>query len=390
MLIQIHMLQNYAPSNLNRDNTGSPKDAFFGGTRRGRISSQCLKRSIRRSQVFAESLDDKGLIAQRTNRLPRLIDEKLKSMGVDEADRRAIVSRLPEIGKREGSGESGSTDEGQAGGEEELKTRILVLLTDAEAGQLAERMLATYREQGAKEYAKMKITDLEKAMRHDMPRSVDVAMFGRMTTSVAFEDVSAAVQVAHALSANALNQEFDYFTAVDDISGETGAGMIGDVEFNSSTYYKYLNVYWEDLVKNLGDDPELAKKSVAALIKAAIFAHPSGKQNSFAAFNLPDLVLVEVTPKNIPVSYANAFLKPVRHTHQTSLIEESVAALSDYTQRLAKKFSLKAERAALTVTDTPFSGASEVESVEELLEWVSEKVTEISERAQKTEERADG
>jgi 20S proteasome alpha/beta subunit len=83
-----------------------------------------------------------------------------------------------------------------------------------------------------------------------------------MTTSSAFENVEASVQVAHALSTNALSEEFDYFTAVDDLSGETGAGMIGDVEFNSSTYYKYLNVHWEKLVENLGGDVATARKAV--------------------------------------------------------------------------------------------------------------------------------
>ena len=47
MRIEIHVLQNFAPSNLNRDDTGSPKDAEFGGYRRARISSQCLKRAVR-------------------------------------------------------------------------------------------------------------------------------------------------------------------------------------------------------------------------------------------------------------------------------------------------------------------------------------------------------
>ena len=56
MLVEIHMLQNHAPSNLNRDDTGSPKECTFGGIKRGRISSQCLKRSIRRSPVFRDAL----------------------------------------------------------------------------------------------------------------------------------------------------------------------------------------------------------------------------------------------------------------------------------------------------------------------------------------------
>src|SRR5947209_4799031 len=47
MFVELHILQNFAPSNLNRDDTNAPKDCEFGGFRRARISSQCLKRSIR-------------------------------------------------------------------------------------------------------------------------------------------------------------------------------------------------------------------------------------------------------------------------------------------------------------------------------------------------------
>ena len=47
MLIEIHMIQNHSPSNLNRDDLGAPKTCIFGGVTRARISSQCLKRSIR-------------------------------------------------------------------------------------------------------------------------------------------------------------------------------------------------------------------------------------------------------------------------------------------------------------------------------------------------------
>lgn len=67
MLIQFHLLQNYAPSNLNRDDTGSPKDAVFGGVARGRISSQCLKRSMRRSPIFEDAFKGEGLLGERTS-----------------------------------------------------------------------------------------------------------------------------------------------------------------------------------------------------------------------------------------------------------------------------------------------------------------------------------
>ena len=58
-IIEIHALQNFAPSNLNRDDTGAPKDALFGGTRRARVSSQCLKRSVR--QYFQGLVDQNAL-----------------------------------------------------------------------------------------------------------------------------------------------------------------------------------------------------------------------------------------------------------------------------------------------------------------------------------------
>ena len=35
MIIELHAIQTFAPSNLNRDDTGNPKEALFGGVRRG-------------------------------------------------------------------------------------------------------------------------------------------------------------------------------------------------------------------------------------------------------------------------------------------------------------------------------------------------------------------
>jgi hypothetical protein len=46
-LIELHILQSFPVTCLNRDDVGSPKTALFGGVQRARISSQCLKRGIR-------------------------------------------------------------------------------------------------------------------------------------------------------------------------------------------------------------------------------------------------------------------------------------------------------------------------------------------------------
>ena len=374
MLIQIHMLQNYAPANLNRDQTGAPKDAIFGGKRRGRISSQCLKRSIRRSDTFAQTFEENGLLANRTKRLPKLVREQLQAMGVSPEDSQNISSRLAELG----GGNSDDLDQ----------SKLLVFLGANEVVQVAEKLRALYEEVGAKKYAGMKANDIEKTIIHDMPKSVDIAMFGRMTTSPAFEDVQAAVQVAHALSVNALEQEFDYFTAVDDLkpaSEDPGAGMIGDIEFNSSTYYKYINIHWENLVANLGGDEAVATQAVTALLEAAATANPSGKQNSFAAHNLPDFVLVEVSLKNVPVSYANAFLQPARdgyskdHKRQLSLMENAIAKLGSYATRLRKGYGLNGSRAYFTIQEEMgLDGVKNAGNLSNLKTWTAKQIQEAT------------
>ena len=384
MLIQFHLLQNYAPSNLNRDDTGSPKDAIFGGYRRGRISSQCLKRSIRRSAAFVEEFEREGLLAVRTKGLPGLIREELQALGLDQAAVQAIVARVPEIGREsakrraedEGESEAEKADTEQAATEVEEATRQLIFLARNELRPLAERLVERYHELGARGWDKAKMPEITAALGQTVPRSVDVAMFGRMTTSAAFGDVQAAVQVAHALSTNALTPEFDYYTAVDDLSGESGAGMIGDVEFNSSTYYKYLNVHWEELVKNLGDDVAVARRAVLALLEAAATAQPTGKQNSFAAFSLPDLVLVEVGVPNLPVSYANAFLKPARVSGDQSLMDVSVRQLGDYLAKVSGTFNLDGKRAFIALSDYAVPGAKNMASLRALGDWLAQQLPE--------------
>jgi CRISPR system Cascade subunit CasC len=381
MLIQFHLLQNYQPSNLNRDDTGSPKDAIFGGVLRGRISSQCLKRSIRHSDVF-KAFDSEGLLGKRTQMLPTLVGTKLSEMGVDEKTAAAILSRLPDIVRGKTKAEKGEegeedTDDGTHEVEETTATedtkQLVFLDVTTELATFAERLHKAYREIGAGKWAKAKLTEINKYLGESLPRSVDIALFGRMTTAQAFRNVRASAQVAHALSTNALKQEFDYYTALDDLKpdSEPGADMIGDIEYNSCTYYKYLNVHWNNLVDNLGGDKEVARRAVLALLEAAAMAHPTGKQNSFGAFNLPDFVLVEVSDRNLPVSYANAFLKPAYGTSNQSLLTNSVEQLSKYVTRLSKVYDLAPQRAFIAVDDDlAFLDQKPRGSLDDLKKWL--------------------
>ncbi len=83
MLVEIHVIQNHAPANMNRDEQGNPKTAIFGGVQRARISSQCLKRSIRKSTVFASALAGQEL-GIRSRQLPQAVKEGLIAAGMSE------------------------------------------------------------------------------------------------------------------------------------------------------------------------------------------------------------------------------------------------------------------------------------------------------------------
>lgn len=377
MLIQFHMLQNYAPANLNRDDTGAPKDAVFGGKRRGRISSQCLKRSIRRSESFKQAFSASRLLGVRTKLLPGLIAEELQALGADAEAVKAIVDRVPEIGRESKKAKETEEDTPETEAAETSsigETKQLIFIGRDELKPMAEKLLKMYQTIGAAKWGKAKIDVITAGLGPSLPRSVDIAMFGRMTTSGAFEDVDAAVQVAHAISTNALSPEFDYYTAVDDLSNESGAGMIGDVEFNSSTYYKYLNVHWEELAHNLGGDVQVACQAVIALLEAAMTAQPTGKQNTFAAFNLPDLVLVEVSDRNLPVNYANAFLKPVISSGDLSLMDASIQRLSTYIDRLSTAYTIDARRVCLSISDETIHSAAPASTVVELKSWLEKQL----------------
>ena len=87
LFIEFHLIQNFAPSNLNRDDTGAPKDAVFGGYRRARVSSQCFKRAIRLA-VRDQGLIEPRFQGVRTKKLKQLLEERLAVLGRKDAESR--------------------------------------------------------------------------------------------------------------------------------------------------------------------------------------------------------------------------------------------------------------------------------------------------------------
>ncbi len=366
MKVEVHLLQSFPPANLNRDDTGQPKDCEFGGVRRGRISSQALKRRMRTSGVFERAFE--GRLGKRTKRAHQELVKRLTTEGYGghsgEAARDLAVAVL---GTMLGWDETKETTKVLwFVGADELDRLAELTNEHAEAinaavhaqrqvpdssgkPSKAEKKAADDVEKAVRDAAS-KVRDAFKKERGEYVRSVDVALFGRMLAEVPGMNIDAAAQVAHAISTHAVDMDFDYYTAVDDLNTaeQTGAGMVGTTGFNASCYYRYALVDAEQLATNMAEgaaptaaDRALAAEAVEAFIEAAYTAIPTGKQNAFAAQTPPSLVMATVrTAEGMPWSLANAFVDPVRANGE-GLVAGSVRRLADHWGALVDMYGLE-------------------------------------------------
>lgn len=176
---------------------------------------------------------------------------------------------------------------------------------------------------------------LQKALRKNP--SVDIALFGRMVADDPSLNFDAAAQVAHSISTHAVQNEYDYFTAVDDCQAEdnAGAGHLGTVEYNSATLYRYATVNVMELERHL--DAKKAAEVVRSFGEAFIRSMPTGKQNTFANRTLPDAVYVTIR-EDQPVNLCGAFERAVRKSAE-GYAEPSKSALQAYAQQLYQSFA---------------------------------------------------
>lgn len=363
MLVELHLIQNFAPSNLNRDDTGSPKDCEFGGYRRARISSQCLKRAIRTAFKSDELLPEEHL-AQRTKRVLDALADRMAVQGKDKAEARAVAELLfkgieltvAADGKTQyllflGEAEIVAAVDLCLERWDELRPLVAASVTSADGqGGARARGGARDAKKAGKAAVPKVITDALRA-RLDGGKAADLALFGRMLADLPDRNIDAASQVAHALSTNKVSTEFDFYTAVDDLRPEdtAGADMLGTVEFNSACFYRYANVDLGQLTKNLGGDSDLVNRTLEAFIRAAVSAIPTGKQNSMAAQNQPSLVMAVVRERGL-WSLANAFVKPIRPADDGDLVQRSIGALDAYWAKLAAMYGERGIRGRWVAT----------------------------------------
>lgn len=374
MVLELHMLQNFAPSCLNRDDTNAPKDCIFGGVRRGRISSQCLKRAIRWHPALAEHL---GVAAGlRTKRLLQKLCDDLAAVGHDRDSAERIVPPVLEALL------------GQLG--PEGKGRVLIHLGRDEIERLTALIVEHWQEldeasqapDGPRTRRRSPISQLAGKIAGSFTvgtAAPDIALFGRMIAENANFNVEAACQMAHAISTHRTTMEMDFFSAVDDLKPtHRGSEMIGTIEFNSACYYRYSAVSVEQLLANLNNDRELAAMTLAGFMEASIEALPAGRQHGMSAANPPSFIMAVTRSSGPSWSLVNAFERPVSvgPNERLGLVAKSLMMLDGYWAGLLRMYGQRGIEAcpACWMEEAPVSALADqrVQSIQEVIDLAME------------------
>lgn len=302
-LIELHILQSFPVSCLNRDDMGTPKTAVFGGCKRARISSQCLKRAQR--MLFRDFLPEytKG---ERTKLLASAFDKLIKARTDADTIREDLHIILSEAwGKNDSKKKS---EDGLP------KATTLTYLSPAEMSAMVDAAVALLRENpktSDKDIQKAALKAVKGALAKD---AADIALFGRMVASEPSLTMEGAAMFSHAISTHKAEPELDFYAAVDDLQPleESGAGMTGMLEFSSACYYRYVAVNVDLLKQHLtGLTEEQIKDILSAFVQSAVLAVPSARKNSMNASTVPSFVL-GVVRNGHPLQLVNAFETPVR------------------------------------------------------------------------------
>jgi CRISPR system Cascade subunit CasC len=353
--IELHILQSVPVTCLNRDDLGSPKTAFFGGVQRARVSSQSWKRAIRE---YAHEISP-YFEGSRTRLIIEPLKKELVKLGKNEEEALEVSKKIAAlIGKLD-------TDAERKTGIYRVKT--IHYTSEAEIKALAEMYVSSG-------YEKKTVKNIGMDVLKD---AADISLFGRMVANDHSLTVEGAAMFNHPISTHKVDNELDFFSAVDDWQkGEdSGAGMTGTLEFNSSVYYRFaaLNL---DMLK---DEEHLAcmtlderKKVVSAFLQAMIEAVPgmtesnSGRKNSMNGYTRPSYVLGIIREKGHPIQLVNAFEEPVWGGRGNGIVQASIEKLKKEEKRQNEIWKL--DKYQLTRTVIPETDIYQF--IEEMVKYV--------------------
>lgn len=370
--LELHIIQSVPVACLNRDDLNSPKTAIFGGVQRARVSSQSWKRAIRemaketdtvmfkgnrsRRMVYelATCLESKGItkdigviIAEQVANIIETLDSKTDADGYkriktlmffSKAEYDAIANAVTNEAKMAAEKVKHSSDAIEASKEALKKIDDEKIKEEAENKlKKLEKELEKTNNELLKAFGEKSIKKAIKSVQ--LKDAADIALFGRMVANDHSLTVEAASMFSHAISTHKVDNEIDFFAAVDDLQTkeESGAGMTSTLEFNSATYYRFaaLNLDMLADAEHLESMTKEERQSVVStFVEATIKAVPGARKNTMNGNTFPVYVLGIVREKGHPIQLVNAFENPIRSSSgyaakSVELLKEEYCKLAD-------------------------------------------------------------
>lgn len=399
-IIEVHVLQWFPLSCINRDDAGLPKSMPLGGQRRARWSSQSQKYALRKA--FSNSLDAENL-CMKTRRLPIMGLEALVAQGYDESESaERIVAAMYALGlsmngiKKAGDRKSDDADPVEAQVEEPEedvpafgpgltgRTQVILPVHQQAHNALAAAVVAHWDDLGGHvdlskaevgktsvpaKVAKVVTPLLSTVL--DVSRLADVSLFGRMLTEVPNGNVDAACSVSHAFTTHPDDYVTEFWSAVDDDASSQGHGGSANMNtqgLTSGCFYRYGVVDLNTLSTGpLADDPALVQHAVEAFVREFSRLRPRAMVHGTAPYVDPGLVMVRVG--NQTRMLGDAFVRPVEGD---DYLTDSSERLSEVMERHNAVFGDEAQVFSLAVhpdvAESPaLSLGTSVESMEDLV-----------------------
>jgi CRISPR system Cascade subunit CasC len=396
-LLELHLLTSHAVFCGNRDDLGRPKRCQFGGVKRARISSQCLKRAMRmmmqkdeRTGHYFQSIRTKQIANELADRLAKIRadndqpeptdDERNLARGSahalatvkwqKDADK-AATTMFFSLGQYDAMAQALHAADAKTTKQVIAAVQKLIEAGKKKASDTAEEGDAPDAD-GAASGGSKKDDPIAKVLKPillgalggtDSPvvnDAADIALFGRMVASHSSLNVEAAAMFSHAISTHEADIEPDFYTAVDDQQqDETGADMMGHLEFTSAVYYNYIAVnldllfYQKKGVGGSSTDANLTcyadegnqqarREIIGEFIRSALQASPSGRKYSMNSDTLAECAYATIR-KGQPLQLINAFEKPIRRKDGSGLVEPSVQRLATFKDQKYAAWGIKPE-----------------------------------------------
>jgi CRISPR system Cascade subunit CasC len=197
------------------------------------------------------------------------------------------------------------------------------------------RAFAEFAKEQEFDSTKIKDKDIQKLAKKVLNPAVDgldIALFGRMVAQAAELNIEAAASFSHAISTHKVTSEIEFFTALDDLNneGEQGSAHMGSLEFNSSTYYRYISLNLGQLFDSLAGDG--LPQAIEAFTKALFVAVPSARQNSMSGASPWEFAKVFVRKgQRLQVPFETAV-----KAKDGGFLQPSINTLNDYLDKKEK------------------------------------------------------